>query len=180
MFPFVFLKIIFQIPRNIPWHYHISIVLSKQSVLILPAFCFRNLLSVIFVPNIKYFIITVWNLRSINNFYIFSPDMIILFFWKDCNVPTNHCFNDSAQFLKFSYSLFILSFINNFNFSIHIIIILHKFSRSLYCRICFDLFNRYTESYFSCPFFLVFCYFVLIISEFLFRLYTQHYQIVLK
>ena len=54
------------------------------------------------------------NFRSINNFSIFSPDMIIFYFCKGVNVFPNHYINESAQFITFtdSVSYFLFSTIN--------------------------------------------------------------------
>ena len=80
MFPFVVLKVLFQIPIIIPWCTQLSIITSKNYFLIFTAFYISNLLRVAFVSNISYLITTIWNYRSINNLSIFSLDMIILFF----------------------------------------------------------------------------------------------------
>ena len=66
---------------------------------------------------ISYCTITIWNFRSINFFFILSPDMIILCFHKYCNVPLNHYFIESVQFLTFTESLFIFWFLNLSPFS---------------------------------------------------------------
>ena len=149
MFPFVVLKIIYQIPRNIPWHTQLFIIISKQTVLIYTAFCVRNLLWVIFIPNTSYCIITIWNFRSINSFFIFSPDMIILFFWKDCNIPTKHCFNLRVKFITLTDSLFTFTFINNINFSLILLSLSTKVA--VFLAICFASFNRNKKSSLNFP-----------------------------
>ena len=104
MFPFVVLKVLFQIIRNICWHTQTSIIIYKQNVLIFTAFFVRNLFRVMFISNISNCIVTVWNFRSINNISVCSLDKIIFLFLKDCNVSPNHCFNGSSQFLTFTDS----------------------------------------------------------------------------
>ena len=126
MFLFCGSEILFQIPRNILWCTRLYNIISRKTVLMFTASCVWNLLGVIFIPNKSYCISTVWNFRIIINFSIFSPDMIILFFWNNYNIPTKHCFNESAQFLTFSDSLFIFLCINNLDFFIHTLIIIQK------------------------------------------------------
>ena len=157
MFPFVFLKIPFQVSRNTFWHNQISIFSSKKTVVIFTAFCVSNLFRIIFIPNISYCLVVVWNFRGINNLSIFIPDMIIFFFWNGCNVPTNHCFNESAQFFTFTDRFFIFMFIKNLKFASILVSSFTKFSRGLSWKICFASFNRYTESSFQCSIFLLFC-----------------------
>ena len=115
MFSFVVWKILFQISRIIPGHIQISIISSKQTVLIFIVFYIRNFLSVVFIPNIVYSIITVWNFRSINNFSIFIPYMIIFYFWKYVNVSPNQYFIESAQSLTFNTD-FLCSRFSTINF----------------------------------------------------------------
>ena len=145
MFLFVVMKILSQIPINIIWHNQISIIISNQNILMFNLSFVSNFLSVILIPKIGYCIITVWNFSGINSLSIFSPYMIIFLFFKYFNVPTNHCFYKSAQFLTFTDSLLIFSFINNLKFFIHLVIIIHKKSSGLYCKICLESFNWYTE-----------------------------------
>ena len=114
MFTFVVWKVIFKIPRIFPLNTQFYIIISKQIVLIFTKFYIRKLMRVVFIPNIIYWIITVWNFISINNFSIFSPDIIILYFQKDGNVYPNHYFNESAQFITFADSLFIFRFVENY------------------------------------------------------------------
>ena len=113
MFSFVVHKFLSQIPRILPWHTQFFIIISKKTAVVFTAFCISNFLRVVFIPNIIYCIITVWNFRSINNFSIFSPDMIILYFWKDCDFSPNNYFNESVQFFTFTDSLFIFPLVNN-------------------------------------------------------------------
>ena len=126
MFPFVVLKVLYQIIRNIVWNTQVVIIICKKTVLIFTSFCVRNLFGVVFIPNIIYFIITVWKYRIINNFSIFSPDTIVFLFWKDFNVPPINFLNESLQFLTFADSLFISLFINNINYFILLVIIIHQ------------------------------------------------------
>ena len=116
----------FKLFWNIPWYSQVYIIIYKETVLISATFCVKNLFRVMFVPNISYFIITIWNFRSINNVSVFSGDMIIFLFLKDLNVPPNHCFNESFQSFTFTERLFIFPFINKLNYFTHLVIITHK------------------------------------------------------
>ena len=113
MFPFVFWKIIFPNPRRLPWDHQFYFIISKQTILIFNAFLIRNFLMFVFIPNIIYCIIPVWNIRSINIFTILIPDMTTFYFRKYSNFSPNHTLNEIEQFLTFPDRFFTLSFLNN-------------------------------------------------------------------
>ena len=113
MFPFVVWKVLFQIPRRLPWDTQFYFIIRNQTIFIFTAFYISNFIMIVFIPNIIYCIITIWNFRSINNFSILIPDIIILYFWKDSNVYPDHTFSYSKKFLTFTDSFFILSFLKN-------------------------------------------------------------------
>ena len=115
-FPFVVRKVLFQTPRRLNLHTQFSIITSRKIVLIFTGFYNRIFLRVVFIPNIIYCIITVWNFRSINNFFVFSLDVIILYFRKDSDfLPTTllmkvrnflHSLTD-FEYFRFSTIIFL-------------------------------------------------------------------------
>ena len=112
MFLIVVQNVCFQVTRGISWHNRFSIIISKQMFLIFTVLYIRKFLSFIFIPNIIYCITSVWNFRSINNFSTFDPDIIIILFLKDSNVPLNHILNETAEFLTFNDRFFIILVLN--------------------------------------------------------------------
>ena len=112
MFLIVVQNVCFQVTRGISWHNRFSIIISKQMFLIFTVLYIRKFLSFIFIPNIIYCITTVWNFRSINDFPIFSPYMIILYILKYVNFSPNNFSNESVQFLTFTDSLLIFTFLD--------------------------------------------------------------------
>ena len=153
----VFLKPFSQIPINILWHTQLSIIISKQKHLIFIASCVRNLLRRIFIPNIRYCIITVWIFRSIDNLSVFSLDMIILFSEMNAMFLATTDYMRVRNFLHLltAYLYFRLSTISTFSSTF--LSSSTKNSRYISFKFCFTSFNRYIESPFNFLIFLLFC-----------------------
>ena len=101
MFLVVFWEHLFQIPISLLRYHLSSIIFSNKIIRKFAAFSIGDFIIVVYIKNTIYCITSIWNFRSINNFSIFYPGIII------------SCFERMAIFLSTIFLMKLCNFLHS-------------------------------------------------------------------